>query len=197
MRSKATPPLQALSPKLVPTLLAVLLTFGLATSCGGDAESSTDEAAGDVATGVTLELDLGESNAMASCLPVDAATLSQMAPAFQGTVTAVEGETITLDVDTWYAGVEEADTVQLHAEQGLEALIGGIDFQVGEAVSHHRCQQHHQLLRLQRSGRSRRSRRCSMRPSQADLRRYTSSLIALVAAWRAAPPSTANVWPVT
>ncbi|MDH5521366.1 MAG: hypothetical protein OEZ14_12630 [Acidimicrobiia bacterium] len=132
MRSKATPPLQALSPKLVPTLLAVLLTFGLATSCGGDAESSTDEAAGDVATGVTLELDLGESNAMASCLPVDAATLSQMAPAFQGTVTAVEGETITLDVDTWYAGVEEADTVQLHAEQGLEALIGGIDFQVGE-----------------------------------------------------------------
>ncbi len=48
---------------------------------------------------------------------------------WSATVTAVDGETITLTVDRWYAG-GDAETVILHADQGMEALIGGIDFRV-------------------------------------------------------------------
>ena len=54
-----------------------------------------------------------------------------MSPAFLGTATAVDGEQVTLSVDRWYAGDEYA-TVILTAPAGMEALIGGIDFQVGE-----------------------------------------------------------------
>ena len=38
---------------------------------------------------------------------------------------------ITLDVERWYTG-GEGDTVQITAPDGLEALIGGIDFVDGE-----------------------------------------------------------------
>ncbi len=118
----------SLRTRLAPAMLAIVAACGLVASCSG---STSDEPTADGAT-APLELSLGESNAMASCLPVEAATLADMAPAFLGTVTDIEGETITLDVDNWYAGADPAEAVELHAEQGLEALIGGIDFQVGE-----------------------------------------------------------------
>lgn len=111
-----------------PAMLAVLAACGLVASCSG---STSDEPTADRAA-APLELSLGESDAMASCLPVEAATLAGMSPAFLGTVTDIEGETITLDIDNWYAGADPAEAVELHAEHGLEALIGGIDFQVGE-----------------------------------------------------------------
>lgn len=77
-----------------------------------------------------LELDLGDGPGMASCLPVSAEILRDMSPAFLGTATAVEGEQVTLSVDRWYAG-DEYESVVLTAPAGLEALIGGIDFEVG------------------------------------------------------------------
>lgn len=112
--------------------LGCFLVAGLLAACGDDggqaSESPTAEPDGDQ----PLDLDLGEGDALASCLPVDAETLSEMAPAFKATATEVDGETVTLTVDTWYAGADRAEAVELHATQGLEALIGGIDFQVGE-----------------------------------------------------------------
>lgn len=115
-------------------LLAALLAGGLMAACGerNDNDQASDTPTSETAGQQPLELSLGDGGAMASCLAVDAETLSQMAPAFRGTVTAVEGETITLDIDTWYAGADPVETVQLHADQGLEALIGGIDFRVDE-----------------------------------------------------------------
>jgi hypothetical protein len=55
-----------------------------------------------------------------------------MSPAFAATATAVEGETVTLAVDRWYAG-GDATTVELHAQPGMTALIDGFEFQVGES----------------------------------------------------------------
>ncbi len=78
-----------------------------------------------------LELSLGADDAMASCLPLDAATLATMSPAFAATATAVEGEIVTLDVDRWFAGGDAA-TVELQAQPGLEALIAGFTFEVGQ-----------------------------------------------------------------
>lgn len=78
-----------------------------------------------------LELSLGDGAALASCLPLDAAILADMSPAFAATATSVEGETVTLAVDHWYAG-GDATTVVLHAPAGMEALIAGFDFEVGQ-----------------------------------------------------------------
>ncbi len=77
-----------------------------------------------------VELSLGEGDALASCLVFDVATLADMSPAFAGTVTAIDGERVTLAVDRWYAGGDAAE-VTLVGPHGLEALIGGIDFRVG------------------------------------------------------------------
>jgi hypothetical protein len=88
---------------------------------------------GDPAPSATapLEIGLGEGGGMMSCLPVSADILRDMSPALLGTATAVDGEKVTLRIDRWYAGETDATEVILHARAGLEALIGGIDFQVG------------------------------------------------------------------
>jgi hypothetical protein len=90
-----------------------------------------DDGDGDVVAQPALELSLGAQDAMASCLAVDAATLSMMPAAFAATATEVDGELVTLDVDRWYTG-GDAEVVQLRATSGQAALIAGFDFAVGE-----------------------------------------------------------------
>lgn len=77
-----------------------------------------------------LELAAGEGDAMASCLAFDPAHLAGMPLAFEGTATEVDGDRVTLEVDRWFKG-GDAEEVALLAPQGLEALIGGIDFEEG------------------------------------------------------------------
>ncbi|REK13114.1 MAG: hypothetical protein DWQ40_10345 [Actinobacteria bacterium] len=84
---------------------------------------------GGTATGEPMELTLG-GDAFASCLAPEAEHLRNVPVAFAGIATSVEGETVVLSVDEWYAGGDSA-TVELFAPEGLEALIGGIDFEVG------------------------------------------------------------------
>lgn len=90
-----------------------------------------DDDAVDDPTASSLELSLGEGDALASCLPFETSTLAGMSPAFAATATAVTETQVTLDVDTWYAG-DEADTVVLAAQPGMQALIAGFDFEVGQ-----------------------------------------------------------------
>lgn len=82
-------------------------------------------------TKAPLELSIAGNDSMASCLPLQADILADMSPAFAATTKSVEGETVTLEVDRWYAG-GDADTVVLHAESGMESLIAGFDFEVGQ-----------------------------------------------------------------
>ena len=57
--------------------------------------------------------------------------LAQYAQAFQGTVTAIEGDTVTLETTEVLQG-EVGETVQVTAPQGLfDAMIGTVNFQVG------------------------------------------------------------------
>ena len=126
------PPVVPLSPRprsrwLLAAAAALVAVAGVAIAViGGDDDPAEREAAAP-----PMELALGASDVMASCLPVDAAILADMPVAFAGTATAVEGETATLDVDRWYAG-GEADAVQLRATPGQAALIDGFDVEVGE-----------------------------------------------------------------
>jgi len=78
-----------------------------------------------------LELSAGASDAMASCLAFDPEILADMPVAFEGTVTAVDGDQVTLDVDQWFKGGDAGEVI-VTAPQGLEALIGGISFEEGE-----------------------------------------------------------------
>lgn len=78
-----------------------------------------------------LVLSAGESDpALMSCLPFSVDILDDMEVAFEGTVTGVDGDQLTLDVVTWYRG-GDAEQVQITAPLGMEALIGGIPFEVG------------------------------------------------------------------
>lgn len=84
-----------------------------------------------VASGPPMELTAGTEDVMASCIMFSVEELARAQVAFEGTVTSVEGETVTLDVDEWFNG-GDAEQVVLHAPSGLEALIGGIPFEEGQ-----------------------------------------------------------------
>jgi len=56
------------------------------------------------------------------------------AVAFDGTVTEIDGDQVTFDVERWYRG-GEGDTVTVTAPDlipNAEALVGGIGFEEGE-----------------------------------------------------------------
>lgn len=77
-----------------------------------------------------LELSLGVSDALASCIVPSAEVLADVELALAGTATSIDGEFVTLTVDRWYKG-GDSETVRLFAQSGLEALIGTIEFEVG------------------------------------------------------------------
>jgi hypothetical protein len=79
-----------------------------------------------------LTLSAGASDSMASCIMLSAEILADMDPAFQGTVTNIEGDVVTLSIDRWFTSGDATEAV-VTAPAGLEALIGGIPFNVGDA----------------------------------------------------------------
>lgn len=84
-------------------------------------------------TATPLELTGAGGDALASCLPFSVDILDDMVTAFEGTVTAVDGPTVTLDIDRWYhdGTNSAAETVVVNAPEAMEALIGGIAFETG------------------------------------------------------------------
>ena len=79
-----------------------------------------------------MQLTAPADDAMASCIMFSTEELARVAEiAFEGTVTSVEGATVTLTVDHWFKGGDATEVV-LNAPQGMEALIGGIPFVEGE-----------------------------------------------------------------
>ena len=84
-----------------------------------------------IAAGPPLVLTLPASDPMAMCIQFDTTILAGMSPAFAGTVTAIDGDTVTLTVDRWYTGGDVA-TVELQGASATPGLEGGADFQVGQ-----------------------------------------------------------------
>lgn len=79
-----------------------------------------------------LALSTGDVDpAMMSCMAPDPAIVAESPIAFRAVVDSVDGEQVTMTVDTWYQG-GDADQVELTAPAGMEALIGGLDFVPGE-----------------------------------------------------------------
>jgi len=100
--------------------LAIALSNGLGTSPGG----------GPVAANPTPTENPAAGGGVASCLMYDPATLPTFETVFDGTVTAVEGDQITFDVNE---GWKNADgSITLTAPQADVALTGPLpDFAVG------------------------------------------------------------------
>ncbi len=79
----------------------------------------------------TLDLSLGGGGAASSsCVIFDTARLAEMPVAFQGTVTSVEGSTVTMNVDRWFTG-GDAGVVTLTTRDSSPALEAGIEFVPG------------------------------------------------------------------
>jgi hypothetical protein len=88
---------------------------------------TTDE--GGPVAGVTTELTAKQSSGR--CAAPDPVVLAQYDQAFQGTVTAVEGDTITLQATDVYNG-EVGETVEVAAPPAeMQALASAVNFQVG------------------------------------------------------------------
>lgn len=78
-----------------------------------------------------LALPGGDGTSMASCIAVEARFLADMPVALAGTVTAVDGDEVRLDVTRWYRG-GDADTVVLtNLSPDMQALLGATDFRAG------------------------------------------------------------------
>ena len=106
---------------------AAIVTIGGAVIVRNNSDDNSTE----VVAGPPIELSLGDSNVMSSCIVFDVALLADMSPAFAGTATSVEGETVNLTVDRWYTGGDGA-TVVLKGSAGSPALIDGFEFEVGQ-----------------------------------------------------------------
>lgn len=111
--------------------IAVAAVAALVLAVAGGIGLSQGEGDPEIEATTPIALNAGSEDIMASCIMFSPEELERVAElAFAGTVTAVDGDTVTLAVDTWYRGGEATEVV-LNAPQGLEALIGGIPFDVG------------------------------------------------------------------
>jgi hypothetical protein len=101
-------------------VIVAIGAVGLLSRDGGDP----------VAAGPPLELNAGGEDPMAMCIQFSVEELAKAQVAFEGTVSSVDGDAVTLDVDAWFTGGDAAQVV-LNAPQGLEALIDGFAFEEG------------------------------------------------------------------
>lgn len=111
--------------------IGVAAVAALVLAVGGGLALTGGDDTPPLADAPPLELAAGEEDMMAMCIVFSPEELERVAEvAFEGTVTAVDGDTVTLSVDTWFRGGDTSEVV-LNAPQGMEALIGGIPFTVG------------------------------------------------------------------
>ena len=101
---------------------AAVALFVLRPGFGAPAPSPSDKGTGG-----------GAAGGAATCIRFDLELLAQQEFAFEGTVTALEGESVTFDVGKWYRGSGDSSVTLTQVGQGDGAVLEGIlvDFQVG------------------------------------------------------------------
>lgn len=128
IKERETPKSEPRKRWLVATAAVAALVLAVAAGIG----LAGDEGTPSIQDKAPIALDAGTEDLMAICVMFSPEELERVADlAFEGTVTAVDGNTVTLSVDDWFRGGDGATEVALNAPQGMEALIGGIPFEVG------------------------------------------------------------------
>ena len=105
---------------VVAVAAVALLAFG--PRSGAPGPSPSDGGLGGAAGGGT-----------ASCIRFDLDLLAQQEVAFDGTVTAIDGDSVRFEVGKWYRGSGDASVTLTQVGQAEGAVMEGIlvDFQVG------------------------------------------------------------------
>lgn len=114
-------PRRSRSMRWLPAAAIVVILVAVA----GVMASSTDEP-------TSMELAAAGEDSMMSCIQFSVEELAKAPVAFEGKVVSLDGPQVTLEVSSWFAG-GDTDQVVLNAPPGLEALIGGIPFSMGES----------------------------------------------------------------
>ena len=83
------------------------------------------------ATSTVTRLTLPAAGGDAKCMVPNAAALSTVDVAFDGTVTAIDGDQVTLEPTSWFAG-EPTDVVEVTAPDYAQTDIPYVEFQVGD-----------------------------------------------------------------
>jgi hypothetical protein len=120
---------------LVAAAAVVAVALGVALAATGD-EGGDELAGAPVVTTApgklkVLELATGTEDVMAMCVAITPELIAEMPVAFKGTVDSSEGGIVTLTIDQAYQGTD-AQVATLVAPEGLEALIGGVAFVLGQ-----------------------------------------------------------------
>jgi hypothetical protein len=114
-----------------PLLVAGLAAAAVAVVGGGLALSGVlGSADGTPSPAPTLALTAAPGDAASSCAVFDVGILAAMPTALSGTVTAVDGTTVTVEVDRWYRG-GPADVVTVSSDQ-RGAALDGVELVAGE-----------------------------------------------------------------
>jgi hypothetical protein len=115
-------------------LLAAAAVLAIGAAAGGVVLTQGDDEGADTLAApkisVSLSLPGGGATSM-SCMMFDVANLKGMSPAFAGTATEVDGGTVTLDVDRWYAGGSADQVVLKQPDAGTSAALDGTEFVKG------------------------------------------------------------------
>jgi hypothetical protein len=113
-------------------LVAAAAAVVLAATAGGFLLRGNDTKAPTVAAPPTVtDLSLPVNDPMAMCIVFSVEELAKAPMALEGEVVEMDGDSVLLDVTTWYRG-GDTDQVQLTAPDISAALLGGtIEFEVG------------------------------------------------------------------
>lgn len=82
--------------------------------------------------GLSTDLPGSDGGFLNKCMVPNAMILKGASTAFEGTVTAVEGDQVTLRVDRWYKGTETDEVVVTAPSKDMQALIEAVTLEEGE-----------------------------------------------------------------
>jgi len=121
--------------RLLPAVAAALVLTLSGCGSDDDGDSTTEPTASESPSASAADDTVAltaDASAAGKCAMPSADVLSTFDTAFEGTVTSVEGGTVTLDVDQWYAGGDTATVTVEAPSKALEDLLLAVDFQEGE-----------------------------------------------------------------
>ena len=108
--------------------VGVFAVLNLNDDSGTPTASDTPTAAAPTVT----QLSVPDAAGSAKCMVPNAEVVAEQEIAFDGTVTAISGDLVTLTPTTWYAGTP-TDLVQVHAPDAQMAeLLSAVKFEQGE-----------------------------------------------------------------
>lgn len=109
---------------------AIAVGTTVAVNAGGNDNGSV--VAQDQPVSLALQTS-GTDTSMQMCMMFDVAQLRTAGVAFGGTVTAIDSENVTLDVDRWFKGEPEADVVTIAIPPGGDNVaLDGVEFVQGK-----------------------------------------------------------------